>query len=1329
MRRLEKQLAAVLLSACTLGTFAQATVPELVKKEAGFWLDASTLTESTGTKLSSWADPRGEGYPVATSFKAVVPEVIEIADGPLQGKKAVTFFSVYTQCDMSFVETKKVRTAFFVVDMDDSADAFLMTNCRDTDSTSYVFHRGSSGNYQLNNGNVNGCTYYNDGRQVANPTGTKLPTGYQLITWRRSTYGTVNALTNDRGNGRVGGKRLCEVITFERELSDVERSLVEGYLKAKWYDAPSQTAAFIEMFGKKAQVHFDASVESSFHYEVEGDETKTLVSQWDDLSGNGNHFTPFRNTGKPIVYGTRGLVNGFPAFKAGEPRSGIDLQLKTRITAANSVIMVADVANADGVFWLGDADTYHFHRGTSGQFSYSNPNVKLNFASVYCDGEKIAAPTTSYPYGAGTTSLFIFTGLNNSCWRRLGSDRANTDYSVGGKQVSELISYGGNLSDSDRILLEDALTEKWTSPKTCVDGAYVHVSASSLTNFIYEGTSISGWTNTGAGGDLTKVATAEYGVRDYTNGVPAFLMGSAGSRIDLQFPRTTAAQSVFWVMDIQTNSENAFWLGDVGENGAYRYHRGSGGNYVNTGHGYVYLDDGTFFTDGTRVTNLGGTRPPAGLHVYDATLDKLTEVSSLSQDRNIASRTGGRALSELLIFTNKVSGLTRKAIREHLQRKWVTTCGWARSGDATWGADKYRVFSSNGIVPAEGATTAGIGFIDGAAELSGGTLTIGSGGVFVSEGAVGAISAPIAGDPVALYGYGTFKAAGATDNRYDFTQFKGALVLGNGGRQTVNAYQPLANIPVTFEAGAKLRIDLTGYTEENDVLATFASITLPAGAEISDLVDFGEEVTGHSCVLSSDGRSILHVNLTEPVTAVWTGGGDHANVNDFNNWDCRNVLGNHIDDAIPTAKTVITISGETSINVPSATSPARAEIVLGYGVILSDDCDWRGLAQPLNGTVVLNGHKLHLAALNGTGTITDSVTEGGEVHLDIPSGRTESNPSLALDGTLKLVVEGGGIYAPTRANQSYTGGTEIAGGTAKAMIDGTKCPWGATSNEILVRSGATFDFNGKNNTYHYKGVVLDGGTLANGALSNGSDYQEVWGCLGKITLLTNSQYKATYSISQWGMIDLNGYKLSVDLVSGRSLYMFDTGTLCGVFTNGAVEVVSGGWLKFGGAESVIGTERGIRDMRTVDLTIDCALNLPCGIRVRDFTVTRENGDYGEGSGRVYIYGTYTPKTSYVYNFQMMDGSVLNLTEKEGAWSATGTGTKGTTLLFEDDATFYIDIGERKLQTGDWVVTWDEDKCPANLDRLRFKAMPGQRVAFTKATKGLRFYQGMTIIVR
>ena len=422
-----------------------ATAPSLVTNEALFWFDASALTETAGTELDSWADVRGGSHPGVTTYTTTKPQVIEIADGALAGKKAVSFGTVGTACDMKFASVQEIKTAFFVVDLDQNQYAFLLGGPKDgvgVAPRNYGFHRGTGGSYRYYNLDVQ---YWNDGKTVADPNNAKIPTGYQLISWKWSANSAqVLYMGNDREfSGRIGGKRLCEVVAFSRELDIAECSRVEGYLKEKWFGGTAGINGATEMLGKKGQVHFDASVASSFHYEVEGDETGTKVSKWDDLSGNNNYFYPYAATAgntSAIRYGTRGEVAGKPVFDSGAASSGIDLAL-TRITNTRSVIMVAEVERSASVFWLGDYSDYRFHRGGSGQFAYVNANVHLaNNGKIWQNGQRIKSPTAEYVEPPGGLSVYTFVISQNCAWNKLGQDRAINNRN-GGKKVAELITF------------------------------------------------------------------------------------------------------------------------------------------------------------------------------------------------------------------------------------------------------------------------------------------------------------------------------------------------------------------------------------------------------------------------------------------------------------------------------------------------------------------------------------------------------------------------------------------------------------------------------------------------------------------------------------------------------------------------------------------------------------------------------------------------------------------------------------------------------------------------------------------------------------------------
>ena len=444
---------------CMTGTHAVADdATDMITSEAVFWFDASALAEAVGTELDSWADVRGGSYPTFTTYTTIKPQVIEIADGPLAGKKAVTFFTVGTKCDMQLASRMQLKTAFFVTDIDLSANAYLLGDSGK--SGNYYFARGTGGNYGMVGSyqykGIN-STCWNDGAKVANPLTTVIPTGYQLITWQLNS-GTANVqyMGQDRTIAeRVGGKRLCEVITFNRLLSDTERSAVEGYLKAKWWGTMSQATATFAMrvhkFGKP-QVHFDASEASSFHYDVEGDTTGTKVSQWDDLSGNGRHLVPYQFDDSNPMYATRDIIHYAPALNLGSNASGIDMKLPDRLTTTRAVFMVAEVDRHRYAYWLGDATDYHFARNdATTEGAYARDNALINSkGSIYRNGQKIASPKTQYPDAPGGFNVYTFNVTQNCNWEYLCRDRNGGASRSGGKRIAELITFDTTFTDADR---------------------------------------------------------------------------------------------------------------------------------------------------------------------------------------------------------------------------------------------------------------------------------------------------------------------------------------------------------------------------------------------------------------------------------------------------------------------------------------------------------------------------------------------------------------------------------------------------------------------------------------------------------------------------------------------------------------------------------------------------------------------------------------------------------------------------------------------------------------------------------------------------------------
>ena len=1300
-------------------TWADVTAPGFVSNEALFWFDASVLTETAGTELDSWADVRGGSHPSVTTYTTTKPKVIEFADGALAGKKAVSFGTIGDLCDMKFAKVQEIKTAFFVVDLDQKRNAFLLGGPEDGEAPrNYGFHRGEGGSYRYEHLNTQYC---NDGKTVTDPDKAIIPTGYQLISWKWSANSAqVLYMGSDREiEGRVGGKRLCEVVAFSRELDIAECSRVEGYLKEKWFGGTAGINGATEMLGKKGQVHFDASVASSFHYE--GDETGTKVSKWDDLSGNNNNFSPCDAKSGNVNatrYGTRGEVAGKPVFDSGAASSGIDLALSTRITNTRSVIMVAEVDRSGSVFWLGDSTEYRFHRGKSDQFARAdNENMYIGkYGKIWQNGQRIMSPTEEYAEPPGGLSVYTLVTSQKCEWNKLGQDR-DINGRNGGKRVAELITFSSELTEADCEGVYRLMKEKWSPSDAYVDSliadAPVHVDASSADNFNYTDGTITGWKNSGKGSDLVKpttlydnntAMTCNPGSYGFTNGVPAFLMGPHGSYIDLCFSRISNVRTVFWVMDI-VRDKDSFFLGD-GKNDVitseseyqYHFHRGYQsdlvGCYASSDHANAGWYTGPLYCDGSVVASMASERPLRGAHVYDVTSYQDLTASSISADRESGSRNGGRAISELLILTTPVSGLTRGMIRERIEAKWTRSCGWAGAGDAEWGAGKYRVFDADAAVPAEGAMADGVGFKASAA-LSGGTLTLGDGGIFASEGAAVTVSAPVAGK-LGVYGPGTVAltaAPAAVDS----------ISVGYGATLTLAAGTTAVSGGLSIQENGKLVLDVSALAERAHASITFSSLSLPAGGSLYDYVSLvGWEERGHALAVM---ENAIHVNPPDvAAVAVWTAA-QNTNVENPANWSCRNFNGEPVANVIPEVSTT--------------------------SVTFNADCDLRALGRVAfaDGVVFdLNGHAVKIAGLAAQGYPLASVTNSdanatAELRIDVANGLTITNATVVLGGKMNFVKDGAGTFVAAKARQTYVGVNEVANGVLEIAYDfrdSRDYPFGAEGNSFLVRTGATFKMNAMyaqaNAVYKF---VLDGGRL----LGSYEDVEEYSGQIHLIELTKDSTFEPTTSCGlvprgdfNSPELDLGGHTLTVPIGTGKTFYLYNA-----MVKNGMVDITSGGWLQTKSGYTVTAMN--------ADFRVGSAMKISGPISVRDYEQVY-GVDYNDGTAAFNVHGTFKPAAghNYFYGCTMQNGSTIDLSSRADALPLVSSFTKGDNTLKFAAGTIHVKLGERSISRKTCLISWSSK--PSGIASTRFVNAEGERSRrFFAQDDGLYISGGTMVVVR
>ncbi len=509
------------------------------------------------------------------------------------------------------------------------------------------------------------------------------------------------------------------------------------------------------------------------------------------------------------------------------------------------------------------------------------------------------------------------------------------------------------------------------------------------------------------------------------------------------------------------------------------------------------------------------------------------------------------------------------------------------------------------------------------------------------------------------------------------------------------------------------------------------TLTERQAADIALTVETEQGVAVPNCHLDVvSGRLVLTLRDAALVrTAEWAGAGtDPTNFADPENWNCRNDLGETLDRALPLDHTIIVITPMSVFSCPAQTPLTYLNVRFAEGASLGADCDWSGLDLTRilpDGTLDLAGHDLNVTAranLAVAYTVTDSTESGGTLRITVPEGVTVLNDALALTGSLRLATTGAGTFDARRFNQTYTGGTEVEGGTLTLRLSGstsgTYSPknriFGAQGSEIQVDAGATFDTKGNYDFYQHR-IVLNGGTLVNAGCDMSKRPSDGYGCTGGLTLLADSSLICTYSLRHGeGVIDLGGHTLEVSIAANKYWHLDGTSTL----SNGTVRVTGGGSFN---------TLAIIKEARTANVEMGTAmsLNSEARISVNDFKMTYTGSVRGSGTGGVDIYGTYAPVTDYTYNYVLQNGATLDLAGKSAAWDVTG-------LQLGFVANSRVDIlmpPPSVVKSGDYVVTWEEGKAPANVDTVTFKAKGEKGTLLQVKSTGILVRRGFTILVR
>ena len=364
-------------------------------------------------------------------------------------------------------------------------------------------------------------------------------------------------------------------------------------------------------------------------------------------------------------------------------------------------------------------------------------------------------------------------------------------------------------------------------------------------------------------------------------------------------------------------------------------------------------------------------------------------------------------------------------------------------------------------------------------------------------------------------------------------------------------------------------------------------------------------------------------------------------------------------------------------------------------VTLTADADFRSTSATvsIDGTIDLNGNRLAVDSLGGSFTDTSAdAGSPGELHVNVASG-TVMNSSVSISGNLKLVKEGAGTFVSAIA-QTYSGGTLVAAGTLRPhdppSQDSTTYNGDAVkafgNGVIAVASNAVFDVRA--NYAYNKPIRLEGGAFA--CTGPYDMTKTTWGGSGFNEMTADSTLAISNSLvfqSYQSKCDLGGHKLTVRLRPGYAWYLkkYDiTGYPSLVITNGAIDVVSGGWMQICAPT----------DARTVDFKINCALKVDNPFSVRDYEARFYSTGSNGGTAQMTVAGVFKPTVAAYYGCTMLAGSTMDLTVWPGAWPMASAFTKGkTNLEFADSGEITVNLAGRDdlkalaRSANPYLITW------------------------------------------
>ncbi len=571
-----------------------------------------------------------------------------------------------------------------------------------------------------------------------------------------------------------------------------------------------------------------------------------------------------------------------------------------------------------------------------------------------------------------------------------------------------------------------------------------------------------------------------------------------------------------------------------------------------------------------------------------------------------------------------------------------------------------------------------------------------------------------------------------------------ALEIGEGLQLTVPLYAVNVGGTLTLGAGSKITFDVSNYDGIGEVALTAGGIALPEG-ETDALTHFAVTDNRFELSLSADGKIVYAKLNNVAATATWTGAGDGTSLDSAANWECRNSAGTVLPNILPCEFTRVIVCSSLGVrDVPAGTTiPWQyLRIEAGSATLAADSVDWRGiplLCVPEGVTVDLNGKELYLnGSLEGKGTITSSVA-GGELHVDVPEGTTNTNATVLFTGSLKFVKDGDGTFIAARESQTYTGGTEIADGTLR--LGTNKFPLGAKNASVKICEGAVYDMNGCFSTSSCIYAYDLAGTMRSQTATQSYGWNNAYRILGGTFVVSGDDARLELSNVYFAcpdttpaMFTMNGHTLTFDGTSYVGLGAFrsnDYGKW--VFTGGNCNYE---WLNGYGPNNV-----------DVEVYAPAMFKLKGNADVGGLVYEATSWSKNQVVSHLLVLGRYVAGPCHL-PIQMCNGSTLDLSKITGSFDLTNAVANTTAassgvigdMIFqsgtaEAPSVINVNLAGRtdliaiKKNESPYVVTWPSQ--PANVNFVLDAQSSANGYKICPEAEGLRLerFMGIVILVR